>query len=131
MENKYLNTTTKFNETTFDKQDLFDTVEEMLRSNKFIIDDFKANISCNEYEAMSDWDKDELQVDCRFSWIFYPEDVPKTDFAKVALQIEKLVIDQFKVNENDVKCFRYDNSEYAEHGYDVELKLKISYELEV
>lgn len=132
MENKYLNTTTKFNETTFDKQELFDAVEELLRSNKFVIDDFKANISYNEHEAMLDWDKDEFQVNCRFSWIFYLEDVPKAEFAKIALQIEKLFRDQFKVAyENDVECFRYDNSEYAEHGYDVELKLKISYELEV
>jgi len=131
MENKYLDVNTKFNETTFDKQELFYTVEEILRSNKFPIDDFKANIYYNEYEAMADWDEDEFQVNCTFSWIFYPEDVPKKEFKKIALQIEDLIRDQFKVKyEYDVNCSRYDDSEYTEHGYDVELKLKISYKLD-
>ena len=38
MENKYLDVNTKFNETTFDKQELFYAVEEILRSNKFPIE---------------------------------------------------------------------------------------------
>ena len=131
MENKYLDINTKFNETNFDRQELFDTIAEILLSNKFPIDDLKANISYSEYEAMADWDEDEFQVNCLFSWIFYPEDIPKKEFKKVALQIEDIFKEQFNIQHDyDVNCSRYDDSEYTNNGYDVELNLRINYKLD-
>ena len=131
MENKYLDINTKFNETTFDKQELFDSVEEILRINKFPIDDLKANIYYSEHLAMADWDEDEFQVDCLFSWIFYFEDISKKSFKKIALQIEDIFREQFNIqNEYDINCSRYDDSEYTDNGYDVELKLRITYKLD-
>lgn len=133
MENKYLDVNTKFKESTFDKQELFDTVEEILGNNKFPIDDLKANIYYSEYLAMSDadWDEDKFQVNCLFSWIFYPEDIPKKDFKKTAIRIEDIFREQFNIQfDYDVNCTRYDDSEYTDHGYDVELKLNIEYNLD-
>ena len=131
MENKYLNTKTKFNENTFDKQELFDTVEEILRSNKFPIDDLKANITYNEYLAVADWDNDEFQVNCLFSWIFYPEDVPKKEFVKISNQIEEIFTEEFNIQfRADIDCIRYADSEYSDHGYDVELRLHLDYNLD-
>ena len=57
-------------------------------------------------------------------------DVPKKDFKKVANKIEKLFKDKFKSDDwFEVDCVRYDDSEYSEYGYDVELLLRIHYKL--
>ena len=128
--NKYLNLNSKFNKQTFNKDELFDLVYDILCSNKIHIDDFKGNISCNEYYSLSNNDRDSFDVDCTFSWIFYPEDIPKSKFKNVAMNIEEIIKNQFKLKKSTVKCIRYDDSEYTYNGYDVELELNMSYQLE-
>lgn len=121
----YLNPKTKFNEATFSDEEMFGIIGDFLYRNKIPVDDLKANISGREY-----YEDDEFEVNCKFSWIFYPEDVPKKDFKKVANKIEKLFKDKFKSDDwFEVDCVRYDDSEYSEHGYDVELILRIHYRL--
>ena len=130
MKNIYLDTNEQFNDFTFNKREFFNTVEEILRSHKIPIDDLKANISCNVYEGINEFDEDAFQVKCLFSWTFYFEDVTKKDFNKLALQIEEIFREQFNLQyEDDVKCTRYYDSEYTENGYDVDLKLRITYKL--
>ena len=65
----YLNPKTKFNDETFSDDEMYDAIGEFLYSNGIAPDDLKANISSREY-----YEDDEFEVNCKFSWIFYPED---------------------------------------------------------
>lgn len=121
----YLDPKTQFNDATFSDDAMFNAIGEFLYKNNIQADDLKANISGREY-----YGDDEFEVNCKFQWIFYPEDVSKADFKKVAKNIEKLFKAQFKADDwFEVDCVRYDDSEYTEHGYDVELTLRIHYGL--
>ena len=65
-------------------------------------------------------------VKCTFSWIFYNEDIPKSLFKSKAQEIEDIIRDNFKLNDYyDVRCIRYNDSQYTRSGYDVELELRI------
>lgn len=121
----YLDPKTRFNDDTFNDDEMYDAVGEFLYYNGIAPDDLKANISSREY-----YEDNEFEVNCKFSWIFYPEDVPKKDFKKVSNKIEKLFKNKFKSDDwFEVDCIRYDDSEYSQHGYDVELILRIHYGL--
>lgn len=118
----------ELNEQIFDKQELFDTIEEFLYKNKYPIDDLKANISYSENEGFSDIPGD-FSIHCKFSWIVYNNDIPPKQFKELALKIEQDFESAFSAA-TEVECYRYrGNSEYANNGYDVELKLYLSYPL--
>lgn len=131
MNDKYLDTNSKFNESTFDKYELFNAVEEILYKNKIPCDDLKGNISVTNDYKMADWDEDRCNVKCTFNWIIYNNDIPKDTFKSLAKKIEKIFMKQFNItDENDIDCYRYRDSDYTSDGFDVELKLYISYKFE-
>lgn len=131
MNEKYLDRKSKFNKKTFDKFELFNLVEEILQKNKIPHDDFKGNIFVNNDPKIADWDEDSLSVKCTFSFIIYLNEIPKKDFNQIGEKIEQIFRDTFQLeNEDDVKCYRFDDSEYADNGYDVEIKLYLKYAFE-
>ena len=123
--NPYLNINSVFAEGEFSKDEFFNAVEDTLHSESIPVDDLKATISVDE-----DPDENEIDVKAKFSWIFYPEDVSKEDFAKIAKKIEKAFEEIYGEAfwfECDVT--RYRDSEYASHGFDVEMKLRTQFVL--
>lgn len=119
----------ELNENLFDKEELFDYVEELLGSNHIPIDDFKGNISYRENESFSDIPGD-FEINCHFAWIFYYDDITEKQFKKKSLEIESLLQDHFKELISEVDCYKYvGNSEYTEDGYDVELRFRLNYKL--
>lgn len=131
MNEKYLDRKSKFNDKTFDKYELFYIVEEILHKNKIPCNEFKGNISVDNDYKIADWDEDKCEVQCTFNFIIYDCELPKKDFRKTAEKVEKIFREQFNINRSDdVVCNRYDDSEYASNGYDVELKLHICYAFE-
>ena len=117
----YLDVKTKFDKKSFDPNKMFDAIASILDKNNIPTDDLKGNIYGNEYD-------DEFDVRCKMSWIFYLEDVSKKDFKKTAEKIEDIFDKQFKDDEwFECNCTRYDDSEYTDKGYDVELDLRIHY----
>lgn len=131
MNKKYLDRKSKFNDNTFDKYELFDVVEEILHNNKIPCDDFKGNIYVDNDYKIYDCDEDACDVRCTFSFVIYDCDLPKKNFRKLSEKIEKIFREQFSLDgADDVSCYRYNDSEYASDGYDVELKLHIRYAFE-
>jgi hypothetical protein len=129
MNEKYLDTKTKFTETTFDKNEFFNLILELLVKNKVQVDDFKANIFPQKIEKMTSWDKSILKIKSVFNWIVYPEETPKSEFMLVSNKIEQIIREAFNLNsEDECRCYRYDDSEYSGRGYDAELKLEINYD---
>ena len=113
------------------KYELFYIVEEILHRNKIPYDELKGNIGVDNNYKVADWDEDTCEVYCTFNFIVYDCELSKKDFRKTAEKVEKIFREQFNLNRaDDVVCNRYDESEYASYGYDVELKLRICYAFE-
>lgn len=124
----FFNEKTELNEKTFDKEELFECVLELLLRHHISVDDFKGNISYCENEGFSDIPGD-FYISCNFEWIMYDDDVNRANFRFKAAEIEKLLEESFKACE-EVSCVRYrGDSLYSGGGYDVCLTLRLSYPL--
>lgn len=122
----YSDRNTKLNSQIFDKQDLFDSVFELLTSKGIEVDDFKGNISYDEDEGFGDV-PGEFYVTCDFEWIMY--DDPK-NFISTSEKVEDIVRDTFE-SCDEVSCVRYrGGSSYSDDGYDVSLNIRLSYPLD-
>lgn len=116
-----------FKEGEFDKYKFFDTVTNIFVENRILADDLKANIYVNEY-----YEDEEVDVKATFSWIFYTDDVPKKEFAKVAKDIENIFKNIYgKAFWFECDVVRYDDSYYTNDGYDVEMRFRTQFALEL
>lgn len=115
-----------FKEGQFDKDEFFYTVMNILMENSIPADDLKANVYVNEH-----YEDEEVDVKATFSWIFYPEDVSKKEFAKVAKNIENIFKKIYgKAFWFECDVVRYDDSYYDNKGYDVEMRFRTQFVLE-
>lgn len=125
----YKDKKTAFNSETFNEEEFFNTIYEILR--KVVVpDDFKGNVFFSEDEPFSDI-PGYFIAKGTFSWIIYDSDTPKSEFKALAEKIEKHLTEVLNLSPTDtVECVRYDDSNYTNEGYDVDLKLIIKYEFE-
>ena len=115
-----------FKEGEFDDNRFFDTLASILNDNQIPTDDLKGNVYVHEYP-----EDNEVDVRATLSWIFYPEDVSKKEFERVSENIEKIFDKIYgEADWFECKVVRYRDSEYSEHGYDVEMDFRTQFELE-
>ena len=130
MNENYLDTKHKFNELNFDKNEFFNLISNILSKNKVPFNDLKANIYPQKLKKSVSWDKNLLKIKCVFNWFIYPEDVPQKEARTLANNIEKYITEEFHIDKNDdvCECIPYEYSERSGNGYDMDLKLYITYD---
>ena len=117
----------KFNESTFDKVDFFNVVDEILHE---IVpaDDVKGNI----YTEKDDFDEENIEfiVKAHLEFILYNCEVAEKKFKSIANKLSNKIIETFNLSKNDVDCFKYKGqSNYVKDlaAYDVKLEFTVTY----